>query len=145
MCCVLSRSVVSDSLRLHGLLPAGLLCPWNFPGKNTEAGCHLLLQGIFPTFRSNLHFLHLLHRQVDSLPPVPRGKPPDRYCAMLSHSVVSDSSETPARILCPRGFSRQEYGVGCHALLQGILLAQGSNPGLLHCRWILYHLSLREA
>ena len=29
-------SVVSDSLKSHGLLPARLLCPWNFPGKNTE-------------------------------------------------------------------------------------------------------------
>ena len=25
-----------------------LLCPWNFSGKNTGAGCHFLLQGIFP-------------------------------------------------------------------------------------------------
>ena len=32
-------------------------------------------------------------------------------------------------------------GVGCHALLQGIFLAQGLNLGLLHCRQILYHLS----
>ena len=32
-------------------------------------------------------------------------------------------------------------GVGCHALLQGIFLTQGSNPDLLHCRQILYHLS----
>ena len=32
-------------------------------------------------------------------------------------------------------------GVGCYALLQGIFLTQGSNPGLLHCRQILYHLS----
>ena len=31
-------------------------------------------------------------------------------------------------------------GVGCHALLQ-IFPTEGSNPGLLHCRWILYHLS----
>ena len=29
--------------------------------------------------------------------------------------------------------------VGCHALLQGILLTQESNPGLPHCRWTLYH------
>ena len=34
-------------------------------------------------------------------------------------------------------------GVGCHALLQGIFPTQGSNPGLPHCRWILYHLSHR--
>ena len=30
-------------------------------------GCHFLLQGIFPTQGSNLHLLHLLHWQVDSL------------------------------------------------------------------------------
>ena len=32
-------------------------------------------------------------------------------------------------------------GVGSRSLLQGIFPTQGSNPGLLHCRWILYHLS----
>ena len=32
-------------------------------------------------------------------------------------------------------------GVGCHAFPQGIFLTQGSNPGLLHCRQILYRLS----
>ena len=37
------------------------------------------------------------------------------------------------------GFSRQEYW--SLSLLQGIFLIQGSNPGLLHCRWILCHLS----
>jgi len=34
-------------------------------------------------------------------------------------------------------------GVGCHALLQGILPTLGSNPGLRHCRQILYHQSLQ--
>ena len=43
--CVLSHSVVSDSLRPHGLQPARPLCPWNSPGKNTGMGCHFLLQG----------------------------------------------------------------------------------------------------
>ena len=32
-------------------------------------------------------------------------------------------------------------GVGCHACLQGIVPIQGLNPGLPHCRWILYHLN----
>ena len=32
-------------------------------------------------------------------------------------------------------------GVGSHSLLQGIFSTQGSNPGLLLCRQILYHLS----
>ena len=35
--------------------------------------------------------------------------------------------------------------VDCHGLLQGIFPTQGSNPGLLHCRQILCHLSYREA
>ena len=32
-------------------------------------------------------------------------------------------------------------GADCHGLLQGIFTTQGLNQGLLHCRWILYHLS----
>ena len=39
-----SRSVVSDSLRLHELYS-----PWNSPGQNTGIGSHSLLRGIFPT------------------------------------------------------------------------------------------------
>ena len=35
----------------------------------------------------------------------------------------------------------KNIGVGGHALLQGIFLAQGSNSDLPHCRQILYHLS----
>ena len=43
----LVTSVLSDSLRAHGLQPTRLLCPWHYPGKNTGVGCHALLQGIF--------------------------------------------------------------------------------------------------
>ena len=35
--------------------------------------------------------------------------------------------------------------VGGHSLLQGTFPTQGLNPGLLHCRQILYHMSLRES
>ena len=34
---------MSDSSRPHGLQPTRLLCPWDFPGKSTGAGCHCLL------------------------------------------------------------------------------------------------------
>ena len=34
----------------------------------------------------------------------------------------------------------QNTGIGSLSLLQGIFPTQGSNPGLLHCRWILYQL-----
>ena len=49
-----SRSVVPDSLWVHGLQPAGLLCPWDSPGKNTGVGGHFILQGIFLAQGSNL-------------------------------------------------------------------------------------------
>ena len=53
---------------LHGMYPAMLLCPWDFPGKNTGVGCHALLQEIFLIQGLNLHLLHLLGWQADSLP-----------------------------------------------------------------------------
>ena len=49
---------MSDALWLPGLLPARLLCPWNFPGKKTRVGSHFLPQKIFPTQGSNLGLLH---------------------------------------------------------------------------------------
>ena len=48
------------------------LRPWDSPGKNTEVDCHVLLQGIFPTWGSNLCLLHWL---AGSLPLAPPGKP----------------------------------------------------------------------
>ena len=39
-----SRSIVSNSLRCHGLYS-----PWSSPGQNTGVGNLSLLQGIFPT------------------------------------------------------------------------------------------------
>ena len=41
-----------------GLQPSRLLCPWDFPGKNTAVCCHSLLQGNFPTQGSNSGLLH---------------------------------------------------------------------------------------
>ena len=39
----------------------------------------------------------------------------------------------------------QNTGVGSLSLLQGIFPTQGSNPGILYCRWILYQLSHKES
>ena len=49
-------------------------------------------------------------------------------CSLPGSSVHEDSPDRNTR-------------VGCHALLQGISATQGLNPGLPHCRWILYQLS----
>ena len=78
-------------------------------------------------------------------------------CAVLSCSQLIDESSILVVQSClalydsmncsPPGSSvhrdspSKNTGVDCHALLQGIFLAQGLNPGLLHCRWILYHLN----
>ena len=63
----------------------------------------------------------------------------------VSHSVVPDSlwphELKPTKLLCPWDFPGKETGVCCLFLLQGIFLTQESNPGLLHCRQILYRLS----
>ena len=70
---------MSDSLQPHGLYPARLLHPWDFPSKNSGVGCHFLLQGIFPTQELNPHLLCFLHWLVDSLPLSHLGSPSNIY------------------------------------------------------------------
>ena len=55
---VLSRAVVSDSVRPRVLQPARLFCPWESPGKTTGVRCHALLQGIFLPQGSNPRLPH---------------------------------------------------------------------------------------
>ena len=56
----------------------------DFLGEITRAGCHFLLQGIFPTQGSNQRLLSLLHWQAGSLPLTLRGKPLSRHrCALI--------------------------------------------------------------
>ena len=47
----------------------------------------------------------------------------------------------PHGLYGPWNFPGQNTGVGSLSFLQGIFPTQGSNPGLSHCRWILYQLS----
>ena len=61
--CACCRSAVFDSLRHYGLWTARLLCPWNFPGKNTGVALPFPPSGPlpnFPTPGSSPHLLHLL-------------------------------------------------------------------------------------
>ena len=57
VCVCVCRVSCANSLPSHGW-PTKLLCPWDFPAKNTGAGCHSLLQGIFLTQGSKSHLLH---------------------------------------------------------------------------------------
>ena len=65
--CVCTCSVMVNSFWPHGLSPTRLLCPWNFPGKNTGMSCHFLHQGIFLTQGLKRPFC-LLYWQAGSLP-----------------------------------------------------------------------------
>ena len=56
---------------------------------------------------------------------------------------VSQSCPTlcdPHGLYRPWNSPDQNTGVGSHSLLQGIFPTQGSNPGLCHCRCVLYQL-----
>ena len=61
-----------------------------------------------------------------------------------SRSVVSDSL-WPHGLYSPWNSPGENTGVGSLSLLQGIFPPQGSSPGLLHCRRILYQLSHKES
>ena len=70
------------------------------------------------------------------------------YWAVLCHPVMPDSLRLHGLHSLPDSSVHADslgknIGVGYHALLRGIFPTHGSNPGLPHCRWILYHLSYR--
>ena len=112
MCCaVLSHSVMSDSLRPHGLWSARFLCPWGFSRQEHWSGLPCLpsrdcpnsgIEHRSPTLLAVFFFFFL--------PFEPSGKP-------------------------------KNTGVGSLFLLQGIFPTQESNWDLLHCKGILYQLS----
>ena len=80
-----SCSVVTDSLWPHGLQPSRLLCPWNFPGKNTGVGKPFPTPGDLPNPGIQLGS-HAL--QADSLP----SEPPEVYFEDLRAGILHHSS-----------------------------------------------------
>ena len=65
---------------------------------------------------------------------------PDGPCESESRSAASNSLR-PHGLYSPWNSPGQNTGVGSRSLLQGIFPTQGWNPGLPHCRGILYQLS----
>ena len=88
-----------------------------------------------------------LHSQAS----VQHGPGPDPHPDLPLNCVVEVTQSCPALCdpvdwsptgsSCPWDSPSKNTGVGSHSLLQGIFLIQRLNPGLLHCRQILYHLS----
>ena len=91
-------------------------------------------------------------RQLESSPRSAQpGKSPRATETQHSHKRIKLKVKVTIAQLClalrPHGLCSawdspgQNPGVGSRSLLQGIFPTQGSNPGLPHCRRILYHLS----
>ena len=91
--------LTANSLKAQGLYPTRLLCPCDFPSKNTGVGCRVLLQGTFPTQESNMHLLCHLHWRAGSLPLAPPGKPVtvkgEGNFSRLQHSGRSAPQDQP--------------------------------------------------
>ena len=125
------------------LLPIRLLCPWNFPSKNTGAGCHFLLQGIFLTQGSKLQLVYLLYWQMDSLPLAPPGKP-KKYvslCSVMSNSLWPMDCNPPGSSV---------HGISQARILEWVDISYSrrsswrrdwARVSCISCagRWILYH------
>ena len=109
--------------------------------------CHLRIEWFFNFFRYESR-LYSPEETTKNIPTVQL----DRWITSksyqrsenVSQSVVShswDPLDCSPPGSCPWNSPGKNTGVGCHALLQEIFPAYGSNLGLLHCRQILYHLS----
>ena len=141
-------------LLLPSIFPSiRVLRPWDSPGKDTGVGGHALLQGNACAGCNEVRgtpgqwFGPPRTDGLEVRESCPEGTKENREhgtrgvggleAAAGGRMLIAPSS------LCSCGpqasVFHKDTGVGCHALLQGIFPTQGSNPGLWHCRQILYH------
>ena len=122
-----------------------VLCPSHSDGFSVP-GSHLLC-----SFLSTCPAIVPLHCTP---PPSPHRYwliYPSGRCLLICYALVRESescsavsdSLRPHGLYSPWNSPGQNTGVGSLSLLQRIFSTQGSNPGLSHCRWILYQLSHR--
>ena len=98
------------------------MVPWPASAETCFPGAHLLEIPLSPVmWPSRMSVLCLVAQSCPTL------------CNPMDYSPPGSSVH--------RDSPGKNAGVGCHALLQGIFSTLGSNPGLLHCSQILYHLS----
>ena len=129
MLCVCARTRAHAHARMlssvqlsvtHGMQPARLFCPWHFPGKNTGAVCHFLLQGIFPMQGFNpalMHFgqvlSHLSHQGsslcsvcfssllLSETPFGAAGNNPSQLCSVFSWGPRHEMDQIPFLVNVP--------------------------------------------
>ena len=153
---MLSRSVVSDSLRPMDCSPPDTSVHGDSPDKNSGMGCHALLQGIFPTQLSHISsgfFTSWANREAQeywSVWPIPSpGDLPDPGIELGSSALQLDSlpAELPGKLQSPWR---------CHLMLLFHILSlwtcsfmTGDSSGLesllhKHFKYYCIHPSLKE-
>ena len=137
---------MSNSVQPKGLQSSRFLCPRDSSGKKSRVGCQALLHSIFPTqgWKESVPLTSLaLGGWFFNNSAIWEGQ---RMHVKVSESctVMSDSLQ-PYGLYSPRNSLGQTTGVCSLSLLQGIFPTQGSNPDLLHCRWIIYQLSHKRS
>ena len=101
--------------------------------KNTAVGCHALLQRKMP--RDQTQVSCIAGGFFTTSKPLNNSKWKWKLLSSIRLFM------TPWTLYSPWNSPGQNTGVSSLSLLQGIFLTQGSNPGLPHCRQILYQLS----
>ena len=117
---------------------------WKWKGKVKSLSCAQLLATPWTAAHHAPPSMGFSRQEYQSGVPLPSPiqciKGPKGDGKSESHSVMS-SSLWHHGLYSPWNSPGQNTGVGSHSLLQGIFPTQGSNPGLPHCRKILYQLS----
>ena len=130
---LLSCSVVSNSLQPYGLQHTRLSCPSPSPGAFSNScplswWCYPTILSSVTPFSSGLQYFSASESEKWKW-------------KSLSHVWLFVTPWTIQSIYSLWNSSGQNTVVGSFSLLQGIFPTQGLNPGLLHCRRILYQLS----
>ena len=120
MCCVVSHSVVPSSLRLYGLQPARLLCPWGFSRQEYWSGVPCPPPRDLPNPENEPRSPSL---QVDSSPTEPPGKP----------------KNTGMGVAYPfsRGSSQPTNQTGISCIAGGFFTAELSGSPYIQRYWLL--------
>ena len=128
--CMLSCSVVSDSLQPCGLQPDRLLCPWDSLGNSPRVSCQALSQGIFRTQGSNPGLL-IAGSFFTAEPPGEPQLSPVLWSATQTCPTLCNPWTVAHQAPQSRGFSRQEHWSGLPCPPLGDLPNSGIEPSFL--------------